>query len=132
MGWVRNALRRATWAKVSYEEANRLSPGLATSHRQLAGQILADYALEMLVVTLGAEGALGMTANQWHECPTTKLEHLVDPVGAGDAFDAVVIMGLTRGWGLASILRRATQFGAAVCGIRGATLADRSFYDSTL
>jgi fructokinase len=53
---------------------------------------------------------------------------VVDTVGAGDAFSAVMIHGLRRGWRLATALDRALAFAAAICGQRGATVAEPDFY----
>ncbi len=40
---------------------------------------------------------------------------MVDTVGAGDAFSAVFILGLSKGWSTALTLERALEFAAAVC-----------------
>ncbi len=53
----------------------------------------------------------------------------VDSVGAGDAFTSVTMLGLAKSWDHATILDRATSFASSVCGIRGATTIDKSFYD---
>ena len=53
---------------------------------------------------------------------------VVDTVGAGDAFSAVLLLGLSREWPLPLTLQRAQEFAAAVVGCRGATIADRDFY----
>ncbi|WP_232224975.1 PfkB family carbohydrate kinase [Acidihalobacter ferrooxydans] len=46
---------------------------------------------------------------------------MVDTVGAGDAFDSVLLLGLARGWPLEQILGRAQSFASAVVGQRSAT-----------
>ena len=53
---------------------------------------------------------------------------VIDTVGAGDAFAAVMIVGLAGDWPAALTLERAQQFAAAIVGRRGATVADRGFY----
>ncbi len=55
---------------------------------------------------------------------------VVDTVGAGDAYFAVVLLGRARGWPLPDTMRRAARFAAAICGVRGAVPADRRFYDA--
>ncbi|MBN2208078.1 MAG: carbohydrate kinase [Candidatus Coatesbacteria bacterium] len=130
---VRDALRRATWAKLNREELVTLSSGDSTRGcAGLAAALRADFNLELLVVTDGAGGAVAVDASGCIEVPAAEVESFVDSVGAGDAFDAVVIMGLMHGWGLPCILPRAAQFAAAVCGIRGATIVNPAFYQAQL
>jgi fructokinase len=57
---------------------------------------------------------------------------LVDTVGAGDAFSAVLILGLLRGWDSATVLPRADAFARAVCCIPGAVPGDDAFYQPFL
>jgi len=126
---VRDAMRRATWAKLNREELVALSSGDSTRGcAGLAADLRAEFDLELLVVTHGTGGAVAVDASGCIEVPAAQVRSFVDSVGAGDAFDAVVILGLMHGWGLPSILRRAAQFAAAVCGIRGATVMNPAFY----
>jgi fructokinase len=53
---------------------------------------------------------------------------VVDAVGAGDAFAAVSILGLSHGWPLGTTLERAQSFAARIVGQRGATAADPDLY----
>jgi len=53
---------------------------------------------------------------------------LMDTVGAGDAFTAVIILGLLHDWDLEQTLQRAQAFASAIVGIRGATPESRDFY----
>jgi len=92
--------------------------------------LMRTFGLQGLIVTLGPRGALHfaadgtVTAN--HECHAP--EHIVDTVGAGDAFSAVFLFGQAQGWPLALTLARANAFAGAICGISGAVPADISFY----
>jgi len=127
---VREALQRATWAKLNREELVLLSAGDSTrGHIELAAKLRAEFDHEFLVVTLGAEGAFIVTQSEVIEgAPVTPIR-LVDTVGAGDAFDSVVILSLICGCKLRSMLDRAMEFSAAVCGIRGATGMDNGLYE---
>jgi fructokinase len=57
---------------------------------------------------------------------------VVDTVGAGDAFSAVVLAGLVRDWPLDVALERAGRFAARVCGLRGAVPDELHWYNETL
>jgi len=63
--------------------------------------------------------------------PPTRGE-IVDTVGAGDAFSAVTILGLLQGWPLAELAKRAVDFAAEVCRMRGATANDQDLYQRCL
>jgi fructokinase len=52
----------------------------------------------------------------------------VDTVGAGDAFAALLLLGLNRQWPLEVTLERAQAFAGALVGRRGATVAEKAFY----
>lgn len=97
--------------------------------RMACAQLMSNFTLQGMIVTLGPRGAVhysadgGMTA-----VAGTPLERLVDTVGAGDAFSAVYLAGRARGWPLDTTLQRANAFAGAVCGLAGAVPADLSFY----
>ncbi len=92
--------------------------------------LMRTFGLRGLIVTLGARGAMyfeadgTVTAN--HECHAPA--HMVDTVGAGDAFSAVFMFGQSQGWPLTLTLARANAFAGAICGISGAVPADIGFY----
>jgi len=62
--------------------------------------------------------------------PAVPVQGFADSVGAGDAFAAILILGLIKNWPFPECLNRANQFAARICGIQGAFPADRSFYDA--
>jgi len=128
------ALQDARWVKLNDEELS------AVVHRRLGPEDIADAAeelrarqgLELLIVTLGSEGAwfIGPRGRRFGE--PAPVESLVDTVGAGDAFSAVTLLGLLRGWSLDATLPRALAFAARICGQRGATAANPDLYQSFL
>lgn len=129
------SLSQASWVKLNAAElrqacANQdLPPGSLTTQ---ARNLRARYGLDMLLVTDGANGALLMTSGEIAHQESTKLEDIVDTVGAGDAFTAVMIIGIDEGWPPHLILRRAVDFSAAIVRQRGATSDDRDLYRDTL
>lgn len=123
---------RARWLKLNEGELDRLSRSLGMRRQRLedrAARLLGRFDLELLVVTYGARGATAWAANG--EVETVRPEmaiDVVDTVGAGDAFTAVLLYGLIRDWKLPTTLRFAQTFANAICGVRGATVRDREFY----
>ncbi|MCG6943450.1 MAG: carbohydrate kinase family protein, partial [Thiohalocapsa sp.] len=87
--------------------------------------------LALVYGTLGADGAFALDAegNIERVRPGASVE-VVDAVGAGDGFAAVLILGLLSGWPLAETLTRAQAFASAIVGRRGATIQDPAFYEA--
>jgi sugar/nucleoside kinase (ribokinase family) len=71
-------------------------------------------------VTLGAEGALAVTGGECLRAEAYRPQ-LVDPSGAGDAFDAGIILGLLEGWDLRTSLEFASAVGASAVTRLGCT-----------
>jgi len=133
---ARELARGAAWLKVSRDELARLGEASpAGDDRELArqaGRFIEARAVEHLVVTWGERGAWLFDADggveHAHATPIDR-ERLVDPVGAGDAMAAALVLGLLRGWSPGRALVRGGELAAAVCSIRGAIPADDAFYD---
>ena len=121
-------LAKAHWVKLNHDELMLLSPRQNTL-RDAMRLFLAQHQLEVLVVTCGSQGALAI--NRAGECievvPTADLS-IVDTVGAGDAFAAVLLLGMQHHWPLSVAMERAQSFASSLVTQRGATVQDLSFY----
>ena len=53
---------------------------------------------EMIITTLGEKGSRIQAREKVFEIPAAKVEAVVDPTGAGDAYRAGLIMGLIKNW----------------------------------
>jgi fructokinase len=121
-------LADAHWVKLNEDELDRLAPA-GDSLADRARAIFERHGLEGLIVTRGAAGAVVLDASGvTGAAPAAERVSVVDTVGAGDAFSAVMMHGLRRDWPLETALERALGFAAAICGQRGATVADPGFY----
>ena len=127
---VDQGLRSARWARLNDEELAAISEEPVTSDNLLdaAARLRASHHLQLLVLTLGADGACFVTADQTLRSPAPPLGEVADTVGAGDGFAAVTILGLLKAWPLERTLDRALQFAAAICRQRGATARDLDLY----
>ncbi|PIE21879.1 MAG: carbohydrate kinase [Planctomycetota bacterium] len=131
--WVRSFLLGATWLKLNEDELRELAAGDGEDIRQQAEEFRKAYGLEMLVLTLGAEGAICFTEGQDLLDVSPEAEaYVVDTVGAGDAFASVLLTGLLRGWPHETSLERAQAFALEICGQRGATVLDPYFYSRAM
>ena len=77
----------------------------------VAGQLL-ERGIEMVVLTLGGEGAIMVTAagRWWVKPPSVRV---LSTVGSGDSFTAALVTSLTKGASPAESLRRAVAAGTA-------------------
>ncbi len=134
--WDRDAvlerLAKAHWVKLNEDELDQLAPpGASLADRARA--LFDAHRLEGLIITRGAAGAVVLDeGGVAGASPPPGPIPIVDTVGAGDAFSSVMIHGLRRGWAPATILERALEFAAAICGQRGAMVADAGFYQPFL
>lgn len=129
--WWRKAevmalIEKASWLKLNDEEFTTLTGASATDEQ--ARLFREQHHCDWLVVTRGAAGASLVTARQCLAAATPPVTRLVDTVGAGDAFSAVVLLGILQGWGAEQILPRALEFAARICEQRGATAQDPQLY----
>lgn len=125
---VRRQIEAARWLKINENELNTLTSaeGDLTQH---AETLQRDLGLDLLITTLGADGVLAHArSGSPLQVAPEKTVKLVDTVGAGDAFAAVIILGLLQNWGLDTTLHRAQDFASAMVGIRGATPDTNDFY----
>jgi len=121
-------LQGADWAKFNESEFDRLAPaGDSTESRARAA--IKRFGLRALLLTAGEHGACLFTEDgEVFRTEPANAVAVVDTVGAGDAFAAVTILGIQRGWPYQSCLDRAQAFASALLGQRGATVHDPAFY----
>ena len=80
-----------------------------------------EHELDAVIVTKGGRGAVVVDDGGTLEATPPAEVDVVDTVGAGDAFSAVFILGLAKGWSTEATLKRALEFAAALCTVSGAT-----------
>lgn len=121
------ALDGARWAKLNAEELAHLAG--SGDEEAAARRLIARHGLECVFVTLGAAGAIAVaTSGEGSSVAPSSGTKVVDTVGAGDAFSAVLLLGLLADWPRADTLARAQQLASGICGQRGAVACDAGFY----
>ena len=120
----------ANWVKLNHEELLQLSPPQNTLQEAMR-LFLTQHKLDVLVVTCGSSGAMALNnAGEFLQvAPVDKLP-IADTVGAGDAFSAVLLLGIKQAWPLSVTMERAQVFASALVTRRGATVQDLSFYQT--
>jgi fructokinase len=127
---VAELLTQANWVKLNHQELQQLQVAGDSLEAKMR-LFIERYQLEVLVVTLGEQGAWAIDENgELLTVQPDSLQVVVDTVGAGDAFASVLLLGILKAWPLAVSLQRAQQFASALVGQRGATVSDLGFYQS--
>ncbi|MEQ1484546.1 carbohydrate kinase [Methyloglobulus sp.] len=121
-------IKDTDWLKLNLHELQALHDDV-TDVKTSMKELVSRYKLEGIVVTCGEEGALALdnSGEFFSVSPTTPVG-LIDTVGAGDAFSAILLLGINLGWPLGQTMERAQIFASAITGRRGATVNDLNFY----
>ncbi|MFQ5597810.1 MAG: carbohydrate kinase [Nitrospiria bacterium] len=127
LSWMDNA----DWVKVNEKELKTLYAEKEPLET-LAPKVRERHGLKGLIVTSGAHGALAVTeaSKPVRVAPQRSLK-VVDTVGSGDAFAAVLVLGIVKGWPLAKTMIRAQSFASRLVACRGATVQNLAFYRSS-
>jgi len=120
---IRESLKLANVLKLNDEELPVLAKifDLKGSVSQQLQQLIQRFDLKALALTRGPEGAIIMTDGLVSDCPCVPIDKVIDSVGAGDAFTAVLMMGLILGYDINVINKQAVRTASYVCCQAGAT-----------
>jgi fructokinase len=138
---VEQSLALADWVKVNDEELFQLLEWFegADKHSTTWGtpelprgiaSLINRFGLKRLIVTRGDQGyacfdALGQCEA---EVQGVHQAHVVDTVGAGDGFSAMLIASCVQGFDIRQALQRANAYASHICGHRGPMSADMQTY----
>ena len=127
---VEQWLSKANWVKLNHEELKQLAPRQNTLQETMH-LFLTQHSLDVLIVTCGSSGAMALNnVGEFIEVTPAGNLTIVDTVGAGDAFSAVLLLGMQRDWSLSVTMKRAQAFASALVTQRGATVQDLRFYQA--
>ena len=125
---VLSSLTNARTIKMNETELHTLVPHEPTLEAR-AQELFERYRPDLLCVTRGAAGAMALAATGASSvAPPDSEISVVDTVGAGDAFAAVLIAGYLSRWSMDETLSRAQDLASEVVGLRGAVSEDTDFY----
>lgn len=125
---VVKALDGVSCIKVNHDELNLIVQSGSTLEEKVEWLLL-NTSAQTVLVTRGKEGAVVFMSDGTSVSVAPKLElEVVDTVGAGDAFSAVMFMGQIKEWPIDVTLERAQSFASSIVGVRGAVINDKKFY----
>lgn len=128
---VADSLRHADLLKLNDDElvAIRRNVGGPADGDAMMPWLLETFDLKGMVLTRGAHGSSFAGPDGIIHSPVANAGTIVDTVGAGDGFAAILAAGYLRrlDWETSMVL--ASRFGARICSIPGAIPGDDAFYD---
>ncbi len=118
---VRELLEQADVVKMNQDEMRSIHRylELPAETNAFCASAAERFGWRAVCVTLGPRGCAVFANGQYHEEPARPIK-VVDTVGAGDAFAAAFLHGLTAQWNIAEIARFANRVGALVASKPGA------------
>lgn len=129
---LESEMRGVQWLKLNFDELLYLldEPGTPFSRAEaLIDRLRNRFGVENVILTGGGEGAILKGVYGQAACiPAPEPEEFVDTVGAGDAFSAYAINSLLNNEPAPALVEGASRFASRVCGIRGATTREETFY----
>ncbi len=125
---IQQYMERCNFLKCNDEELMMIVP----YHNELleaARDLLNKYKLDMVLVTQGDKGAFICHKDQRvYRISISKNVKVLNSVGAGDAFSAIMILGIIHNWPLNVTLERANHFAGVICQIDGAVPDSTELY----
>jgi len=119
---VRDLMGRATVVKLNETEAEEISGMLGetyTSRQQFCERNAARFGWEAVAITRAERGCAAWIGGDYVEAPGYRVK-VADAVGAGDAFAAAFLHGLSAAWAPAQVADFANRVGALVASRPGA------------
>lgn len=128
---IRTSLACCDILKLNKEELDFVKGILAFSgnNEDVVRRLMDRFSIGRVSLTMGKNGSTLFTAeNKFSSVPKESAAIQGDTVGAGDAYAAILALGLLRGWNPSTVVERATKFAGKICDIKGAVPEDRDFY----
>lgn len=120
---VRDSLQLCNVLKVSDEELATIASllGIGGDMDEVITFLVQKYQLKYAVVTKGCAGSVFYDGKDFLAVPAVDFGPVVDTVGCGDSFTAVLITGLLLGIEPQAAMRHAAAIAGFVCANKGAT-----------
>lgn len=119
--FIEQALITSNVLKINEEEFYKLQNifALSSDLKNAVQDLILKYKIDLIALTMGELGSKLFTSNEFHFYQQEKID-VVDTLGAGDAFSAILCLGYLNNFPLEKINRLANKFAANICKIKGA------------
>jgi fructokinase len=128
---IESSLLKTDILKLNTDELRKLKQILSfkVSNSDLVHHLMATHSIHTVSLTKGESGSELFTKQGRFNSEPAEAIKVIDSVGAGDAYAAMVVVGLLEKWRPEEILKRASLFASRVCEIKGAIPDTVSFYE---
>lgn len=109
-------LAQADFVLMGHEDARAI---LGVVDEQDALKCVADLGVKVVVMKRAERGALAWSDDRILEVRAYPADKAIDPIGAGDGFDAGFLAGWLKGWDLERCLQLGARVGAAAVTVLG-------------
>lgn len=116
--------------KINQEELDKLKQffDLEQSNNGAIKRLITEYDIDLIGLTLGENGAELYTKNETNYYKT-EFVNVVDTLGAGDAFAAILCLGYLYKMPIGEINKLANEFAKEICMVNGALPMDDFIYE---
>ncbi|GAB6281815.1 MAG: carbohydrate kinase [Ignavibacterium sp.] len=97
----------------------------------LVKHLIKKYFIDLICVTKGRNGASIYTSNDESHYKS-QIDSVIDTVGAGDAFAAILCLGYLKKMDLHKLNKLCNNFASKICTIEGALPKDKNFYNEMI
>jgi len=128
---VEESLRHADILKLNEDElaAIRRDDNTAADADTSISGLMDTFDVRALALTRGSRGSRLYFNGSQVDVSVDTADEVIDTVGAGDGFAAILAAGYLRRLPWEKTVRQASRFASRICGIPGAVPDDEDFYD---
>ena len=128
---VEKSLLKTDILKLNIDELEKLKQmlSLKVSNEDLVYHLMETHSIDTVSLTKGGSGSELFLNQSCFKSETAEAIQVIDSVGAGDAYAAMLAAGLLVKWRPEEILERASLFASRICEIKGAIPDTASFYE---
>jgi fructokinase len=127
---IEKSLSKTDILKLSTGELEKLKQmrSLKMENEQFVHYLMETHSIQTVSLTKGESGSELFTNQGSLSADSADVVKVVDSVGAGDAYAAMLAAGVLKNWSPPEILERASLFASRICEIKGA-IPESSFYE---
>ena len=128
---IKQSLIKTNILKLNKDELDKLKQiqSKKMNDDEFVHHLMETHEIRSVSLTKGEAGSELFTDRGCFSSKSAETLTVVDSVGAGDAFAAMLAAGLLEKWHPEAILERASLFASRVCEIKGAIPDSTSFYE---
>jgi fructokinase len=128
---IEKSLSKTDILKLSTGELEKLMQmrSLKMETKQFVHYLMKTHSIQTVSLTKGELGSDLFTNQGSFSADSADVIKVVDSVGAGDAYAAMLAAGILKNWRPQEILERAALFASRICEIKGAIPESSSFYE---